>query len=104
LFLVESKALSHSARLERGDYAALKDRRASLEKYLGQADSLATFLSENPTGRNYAIPESVKHIESCLCTSGVEYIWSFDESLWFGDDMPRIGTVDELISVISARA
>jgi hypothetical protein len=48
LFLIESKALSQKERVGRGDYAALQDRRKTLEGYLGQVESLAAFLSENP--------------------------------------------------------
>ena len=99
LFIVECKAFSQQARIDRGDYAALRDRRQTLEKYLTQAEEVAALISDNPKGRNYELPRGVERIEPCVCTSGVEYIWSTDRRFWINDDVPRIATIEELLEL-----
>ena len=75
LFVVECKARSQNARVERGEYAAVKARWETLrDKHLGQAETLKNFLEANRTGRNYEIPDSVTTIEHCVCTPAAEWI------------------------------
>ena len=102
LFVVECKARSQNARVERGEYAAVKARWETLrDKHLGQAETLKNFLEANRTGRNFEIPDSVTTIEHCVCTPAAEWIPSRDPALWFTDEIPRICTPDELIQILS---
>jgi hypothetical protein len=96
LFVVECKAFSQNPRIDRGDFAALKARRETLEKYLGQARTMADFLEANRKGRNYEVPVNVLRFDYLLCTPGVEYIWTRDPAMWMTTETPRICTPGEL--------
>jgi hypothetical protein len=102
LVIVECKAFAQNPRIDRGDFAALKARRETLERYLGQAQTLAEFIKEHPTGRNYRLPEDIEKIDYLLCTPGIEYIWkSSGQALWFAEDHPRIVPPAELLEILS---
>jgi SEC-C motif len=100
LFVIECKAFAQNPRIDRGDFAAFKGRRETLEKYLGQAATLSVFLEGNRFGRNYEIPSCVTRVEPVLCTAAVEYLWTLeDDELWIEEPrrMPRICVPGELI-------
>jgi SEC-C motif len=101
LWVVECKAFAQSPRVDRGEFAALKARRETLQKYLGQASTLAEFLKDNPTGRNYQVPAEVTDFVPILCTAAEEYLWSLEGTeLWIEEPrrLPRICVPDELIA------
>lgn len=104
LYVVEAKAFAQNPRVDRGDFAALKGRRETLESYLNQARTLAQVLRDSPEGRNYEVPSSVKKIDYCLCTPGVEWIWTRETDLWLDATTPRICALDELIGALTTRA
>jgi hypothetical protein len=76
----------------------------TLDRYLTQAETLAQFVRDNPTGRNYAVPNDVDDIEFCLCTPGVEWIRSRDAKHWLTDTVPRACAVDELLELLAGEA
>lgn len=100
LFVIECKAFAQNPRVDRGDFAAFKGRRETLERYLGQAATLSAFLARMRVGRNFEIPSIVSRVEPVLCTAAVEYLWTLeDDELWIEEPrrMPRICVADELI-------
>lgn len=103
LYVIECKAFSQHPRVDRGEYAALMTRGDTLDRYLTQAETLAQFVRDNPTGRNYAVP-NVDDIEFCLCTPGVEWIRSRDPAYWLTEDVPRVCALDELLDFLTAEA
>jgi hypothetical protein len=104
LFVVERKAYAQNPKIDRGDWGARLGRQDQLIKFLDQARTLAEFISEERSGRNYDVPAEVTRVEPILCTPGVEFIWSRDEDLWVTEDIPRICTVDELMLLVKAAA
>lgn len=106
LFVVECKAFAQNPRVDRGDFAALKGRRETLEKYLGQATTLCEFLENNRRGRNYEVPPEVTRFESILCSPATEFLWELGgEKLWLSAPrrMPRILVPDELVENLTAQ-
>lgn len=105
LYAIECKAFAQHPLIDRGDYAKLQGRRDNLVTYLARAATLADFLRENRTGRNYAVPDEIQSVEHLLCTPGVEWIWSSsDPTLWLEQPrMPRICLVEEMLNLLSGR-
>lgn len=100
LYLVECKAYAQNPRIDQGDFAALKGRQESLECYLDQARTLAEFLAENRSGRNYAVPKEVESFEHVVCAPAIEYIWSRDPGLWLDSETPRICHPEEMLAFV----
>lgn len=101
LWVLECKAHHQDIRIDRGDHAKLRSQREKLTKDLKQGRTLVEFLREHPKGTNYSVPDNVTEIECCVLTTGVEWIWSEDPGLWLTDDIPRICTLDELLSLLT---
>jgi hypothetical protein len=105
LVVVECKAFAQNPRIDRGDFAALKARRETLEKYLEQARTLAEFIDSTRTGRNFSLPSEVERVEYLLCTPAVEYIWTRkNRDLWLTETHPRIIPPDELVEILGELA
>jgi hypothetical protein len=114
LYVVECKAFSAQPRIDRGDWAALRNRWAALAirppdergkngSYLHQARTLVEFLMAHPEGKAYPgstpyrVPEHVTRIEHCLCTPLAEYIPDTSPEFWFDAETPRICVPSELL-------
>ena len=103
LWVLECKAFAQDVRVDRGDFAKLNGRTETLRQYLDQARTLADFLRQHPHGRNYDVPDGLG-IDYCVITSGIEWIWSEASELWLSDEVPRICTFDEWLSVVASPA
>ena len=101
MWIVECKAHSRSTRVDRADYIKLKGRSELLGEDLDQARTLADFVRDNPTGRNYATPGCVEKIDYCVVTPEAEWIWTEDKKLWLSDTVPRICTMDEILAILA---
>jgi hypothetical protein len=102
LYVVECKAYAQNPKIDRGDWGARLTRQDKLIEYLDQARTLAEFIDDERTGRNYQVPAEVARTEHVLCTPGVEFIWSRDRELWLTDRIPRICTPAELTLVLKS--
>lgn len=105
LYLVECKAFAASARLQRGEYAAVKGRWDTLQDHLDQITTLRELLERYPVGANYQIPAEVTALEHCVCTPLPEWIPEpqSDAKYWLTAVIPRICTPSELLDHAATR-
>lgn len=91
LVIIECRAVGRAISFERGDPEAIKFRIRKINKALEKIDETATWLAQNPEGRNYNI-KKFSYIIPIAITPFNEFIPSLDSKYWLTENLPRILT------------
>lgn len=101
LYVIECKAHAHSARFFRGDPEAVSQLGSRLATDFKQASAAADAVKHEASLSNSDLDQSLD-VQFCVCTPSQQYIRPLDRFGWLHDDVPRICTPEELISVLCA--
>ena len=100
-YVIECKAYKMSRYCYRGDPDAIYSRWCYTEEWLSQAIKTARVLAANPRGDNYRLPDGIRYVVPLVCSLHVEPVYMIDDRHFVNEQIPRICTPLELLSLLS---
>ena len=99
LWLIEAHSMWRPLDYEIGKIEAIDLRVTRFGEKLAQVASIRAGLERAPVGTNYDVTWA-QHIEHCVVSPFVEWVWSKDPALWVDAEVPRILSVTELMELL----
>ncbi|WP_375591206.1 hypothetical protein ABWH89_18795 [Hoeflea alexandrii] len=103
LYLFECVSVERPLDYQIGKPKSISVRNERLATKLKQVEGLNEFIARNPAGRNYDY-STVKRIEHFVVSPFVEWVWSFEPTLWSDLGFPRLVSPDEAFLILDSAA